>query len=114
MSHTQRFGFGKVCDSERDFEDAMVGPGREPEAGDGLVDAVADGSRRLASRLVNQLLDLDRRHLNVHVDPVQKRPGQPAAITLHLKRTAGAGTNTIAEKAAGASVCYLLQKNSGI
>ena len=156
MSHGQRFGFGKVCNGERDFEDAMVGPGREPEAGDGLVeqmrggsvqvavffhifgahlgiavnlggtckplslphsclvDANADGSGRLTGRLTDQVLDRNRRHLNVHVDPVQERPGETAAVALHLQRTAGAGTDAITQIPAGTLVRYLLQKNSGI
>ena len=156
MSHTQRFGLGKVCDGESDLEDTMVGPGGEPEASDGLVeqmrggsvqaavffyilgahlgiainlggtckplslppsclvDANADGSGRLTGRLADQLFDGDSRNLNVHIDPVQERPGETTAIALHLKRTAGTGADTIAEIAAGTLVCYLLQKNSDI
>ena len=156
MSHGQRFGFGKVCNGERDFEDAMVGPGGEPEASDGLVeqvggsgvqaavffyilgahlgiavnlggtckplslphsclvDANADGSRRLTGRLTDQFLDRDRRHLDMHVDAVQERPGETAAVALHLQRTAGAGTDAITQIPAGPLVRYLLQKNSGI
>ena len=73
-----------------------------------------DGSRRLAGRLAHQFLDLNRRHLDMHVDPVQQRPGQPAAVALHLKRTAGARADPITQKPAGTLVRYLLQKNSGI
>ena len=134
----------------------MVGPGREPEASDGLVeqmrggsvqvavffhifgahlgiavnlggtckplslphsclvDANADGSGGLTGRLADQLLDGDRRHLNVHIDPVQERPGETTAIALHLKRTAGTGPDTISQKPARTLVRYLLQKNSDI
>ena len=134
----------------------MVGPGRESEAGDGLVeqfggrgiqtavffnilgahlgiavdsgsagkspllphsrlvDPGTDGGGGFADWLTHQFLDLDRRHIDVHVDPVQEWPGETAAVALHLKGTAGAGADTITQKSAGTLVRYLLQKNSGI
>ena len=137
MGHARRFGLGKVGDGEGDLENAVVGPGREPEAGDGLieqfggggiqaavffdipgahlgiaidpacpgkpvplphsrpVDPCADGRGRLAGGLADQLLDLDRRYIDMHVDPVEERPGQTAAVALHLQRAAGAGADTI-------------------
>jgi len=38
MGHGRDFGLGQVGDGEGDFEDAVVGPGREPQAGDRLVE----------------------------------------------------------------------------
>jgi len=66
----------------------------------GPVDPGADGGGWLAGGLPDQLFDLDRRHIDMHVDPVQERPGETAAIALHLERAAGAGADPITQKSA--------------
>ena len=54
---------------------------------------------------IGQVAILDRRHLDVDVDPVQERPGDARAVAVNGNRCAGAGMDRVGQVAAGAGVC---------
>ena len=66
-------------------------------AGDGR------GTFRLAP--VGQVAVADRRDLDVDVDPVEERPGDPGAVALEHDRGAGALVGDVPQVAAGTGVC---------
>ena len=54
----------------------------------GLQHPFADGLRRFGAFLAAEFLIFDRGRLDVDVDPVEQRPGDPVAIVLDIRRTA--------------------------
>ena len=67
-------------------------------------DAFADDGRFLGLLVLRQLLVFHRRHLDVQVDAVEQRPGDPRQVALDQRRRAGALVQRIAEKAALAGI----------
>jgi hypothetical protein len=65
------------------------------------LDATPDDSARLAGLLTDEITVGDRGDLQVNVDPIQERTGDPRAVALDGQRPAAAGVQRIAEIAAG-------------
>src|SRR6202011_3694778 len=53
-------------------------------------DSAPDQLRAFRFYRPSQILNIDRRNVDVDIDPVQQRPGNTSAILLHLRRTASA------------------------
>lgn len=73
----------------------------------GGADARRDRRAGVPLRVVRQLLRPERRHLDLQIEAVQERPGDPAAIARDGGRSAGAGAVAPAEMAAGAPLRWL-------
>ncbi len=68
------------------------------------LDPGTNGGAGLGGSVVRQLAIRQRRHSEVHVDPVEQRPREPGAVTLDLRHAAAAGTRGVAEVPARTTV----------
>jgi hypothetical protein len=64
----------------------------------------SDGGAGFLAQRSNEITVGDGRHLQVDVDPVQQRPGDPRSVAFDLQRSAAARVDRIVEIAAGASL----------
>jgi len=65
----------------------------------GGVDPGADGGGCLGRTVIGQLPVAHGRYLDLNVDAVEQRPGDPRAVALYVQRRAGALLLRIAEEA---------------
>ena len=70
----------------------------------GRAHARAHGAAGFAVRIARQLMRCDRRHLDLHIDAIEQRPRDAAAITRNLIGRATAAPAVVPEVTAGAGI----------